>query len=106
MVKVPAITSLSITSKASEDNYFLQPTLLRTEVFIYSICTYTFYTHILPAKETLQLLGVSTSGITLSSCCSKPSPNFTFVTGGLENLNFCSLCRTFSGCSVKQGFMV
>lgn len=106
MVKVSAITSLPITSKASENNYFLQSILLRTEAFIHSICIHTFYTHILPAKETLQLLGVSTSGIALSSCCSKPSPNFTFVTGGLENLLFCSLCSTFSGRSVKQGFMV
>lgn len=52
----------------------------------------------------LQLLGVSTSGITLSSCCSKSSRNFTFVTGGLEDLHFCSLHRTLSDCSVKQSF--
>lgn len=44
-----------------------------------------------PVLVNLSLLGVSSSCIALSSCCSKSSPGFTLTKGGLESLCFPSL---------------
>lgn len=44
-----------------------------------------------PELERRPLVGVSTSMMALSSCCSRYGPSLVFVTGGFEGLHLCSL---------------